>query len=144
MVSFSLPGDVANTVLEADRCEEEASSSMGGANEGGDHTVVRIEGHANIGGLYEILIQDSTRVPILLSRSAFLNSRCSSARLGYVGSVNIAAGQSAHTHPRVEVKGWLLPCATRGLCHALATAGNVSSFEAKFKVDKATAVFARR
>jgi hypothetical protein len=146
LVEFSLPNDTENAIEEADKCDQEATRYLRGANEGGTHTMLEVKGHSNVGGLYDLVLQESSRLgaPTLLARQPFLHSRSSSIRLGYIGKVKTAAGNRARTHHRLELKGWLLPCAVRELCQAVAVSKGDPSFAVDFTVKKDTTVFASR
>jgi len=159
-----------------------------------DESVLRIEGHMAVQGLYEVLSgmaekaklvgwcfdahyetrRQSSNVsddvssrsknaskyttgdlsfPLLLARSAFLNSTVERLTTKFAGAVQTSKHGLSHdttttvsSVQQLELSGWILPCAARDQCIALkrlALRHQHRSFSVRFKVDDHTRDFVK-
>lgn len=117
-------GDVeVSRLLEEDEEEDEEDDRM----------FLEVRGNLNVNGLYEVILDHFEGVerdlPILLSRTPFLNATVSRAKVQFANQ---------RTTSRLEVRfengSWIMPSSTKQLCNALALAAKSTGVRSAFKV----------
>lgn len=170
-VDFTLPLDESSAVQDTDQRNAELQRDMTALQKSnpsltrqysrefeGPESLIRVEGHTNVGGLYDMLLtmvdragilgwvqtlkdavvparagdrssMTSDDTPQLLARRPFLYSSLQTQSISFAGRVVSTRERRQVVHQQLELSGWMLPCAVKEQCEALALLSAIHEFK---------------